>query len=204
MIDQLELMRVVEKYRGNAVVMPVFRASLAWPQVSRNPRRDIPIGTYRWGGAMGTGSSFALGVALARPDTKVIIFDGDGSLQMNLGSLVTVANKGPKNLYHFVIDNGVYATTGGQDTPAAGQSSLAAMAAAAGYAHSYEFDDLEDFATQAEQVLSQQGPVLISVKVVPDIRLPDGRSAPPRSSEPHLPHTPEVVATLKEELASAG
>ena len=46
MIDQLELMRVVEQHRGNAVVMPVFRASLAWPQVSRNPRRDIPIGTF--------------------------------------------------------------------------------------------------------------------------------------------------------------
>ena len=56
----------------------------------------------------------ALGIALAKPDTKVILFDGDGSLLMNLGSLVTIGNKAPKNLVHFVMDNGVYATTGGQ------------------------------------------------------------------------------------------
>ena len=150
---------------------------------------------------MGSGSSFALGVALAKLDTRVIIFDGDGSLQMNLGSLVTIANKSPRNLYHFVMNNGVYATTGGQDTPAAGQSSLPEMAAGAGYAHSYEFDDLEDFATQAGKILSQDGPTLISVAVVPDIQLPDERGAPLRPTEPHLPHTPEVVATLREELA---
>ena len=63
---------------------------------------------------MGKGSSIALGLALARPDIPIILFDGDGSLEMNLGSLVTVANKAPKNLYHFVIQNGVYAMTGGQ------------------------------------------------------------------------------------------
>ena len=100
------------------------------------------------------------------------------------------------------MNKGVYATTGGQDTPAAGQSCLSEMAAAAGYAHSYEFDDLEDFAMQAEGIFSQDGPTLISVAVAPDIRLADERGgAPARPTEPYLPHTPEVVATLREELA---
>ena len=178
MIDQLELMRVLEKFRGDAVVMPVFRANLAWNQVSNNPMRDVPIGTGEFPAVMGIGSSFALGLSLARPETKVILFDGDGSLLMNLGSLVTVANKAPKNLYHFVMDNGVYATTGGQDTPGANPASYTELARAAGYAACYEFDDLEDFAGQAEEVIGQEGPVLICVKTVPNIRGPRDGGAP--------------------------
>ena len=178
MIDQLELMRVLEKFRGDAVVMPVFRANLAWNQVSNNPVRDVPIGTREFPAVMGIGSSFALGLSLARPETKVILFDGDGSLLMNLGSLVTVANKGPKNLYHFVMDNGVYATTGGQETPGANPASYTELARAAGYAACYEFDELEDFASQAEEVMGQEGPVLICVKTVPNVQGPRDHSAP--------------------------
>ena len=182
MIDQLELMRVLEKYRGDAVVMPVFRANQAWNQVSTNPIRDVPIGTSEFPAVMGIGSSFALGLSLARPDTKVILFDGDGSLLMNLGSLVTVANQAPKNLYHFVMDNSVYATTGGQDTPGANAASYADLARAAGYAACYEFDDLEDFASQAEEVMGQEGPVMICVKTVPNIRGPRDQG-PPASTQ---------------------
>ena len=170
MIDQSQLMRVVEKLRGDAVVMPVFRANIAWTQVTGNPKRDVPVGTFEFPAAMGIGPSLALGFCLARPETKVILFDGDGSLLVNLGILVTIANKAPKNLFHFVMDNGVYATTGGQDVPGAGRASYADMARAAGYPHSYEFDDLEEFTSQAESVLSQEGPVLICVKTVPSIR----------------------------------
>ena len=87
MIDQLELMRILERIRGDAVVMPVFRANGAWSQVSNNPILDVPIGTLEFPAVMGIGSSFALGLSLARPETKIILFDGDGSLLMNLGSL---------------------------------------------------------------------------------------------------------------------
>jgi sulfopyruvate decarboxylase subunit beta len=125
MIDQVEMMKTIDKLRGDAVVVPVFRANIAWSRVTSNVRRDIPVG-----GAMGKASSVALGLALAQPNTKVILFDGDGSLLMNLGSLVTIANQSPKNLYHFVMDNGVYATTGGQDVPGAGLASYGEMARA--------------------------------------------------------------------------
>jgi sulfopyruvate decarboxylase subunit beta len=182
MIDQLELMRVLERLRGDAVVMPVFRANLAWNQVSNNPVRDVPIGTAEFPAVMGIGSSFALGLSLARPETKVILFDGDGSLLMNLGSLVTVANKAPKNLYHFVMDNGVYATTGGQDTPGTNPASYTEMASAAGYTACYEFDELEDFTGRAEEVMGQEGPVMICVKTVPNIRGPRDQG-PPVSDE---------------------
>ena len=92
MIDQLELMRILERVRGDAVVMPVFRANGAWSQVSNNPIRDVPIGTLDFPAVMGIGSSFALGLSLAKPETKIILSDGDGSILMNLGSLVTVDN----------------------------------------------------------------------------------------------------------------
>ena len=172
MIDQLEMMKVIDRYREDAVVVPTMRANGAWAQVSRNEKRDIPTG-----GAMGKTSSFALGMCLAQPGTKFIVYDGDGSLVMNLGTLVTIGDKAPSNMYHFVLDNGVYATTGGQDVPGAGVTDYADMARAAGYRHTYQFTDLEDFATQAEEIFNQEGPVLVWVKTIPDIRLPEERAA---------------------------
>ena len=200
MIDQLEFMRVLEKLRGDAVVMAVFQSNLAWTQVSHNPKRDVPIGTYEFPAAMGIGSSFALGLCLAQPETKVILFDGDGSLLMNLGSLVTIAGKAPRNLYHFVIDNGVYATTGGQDVPGSGRSSLAGVARGAGYAHSYQFDDLEEFALRAQEVLSREGPVLVCMKTIPSIRSP--REDSPAATPSISPGRPQAISNLLEEFGA--
>ncbi|MBI4201260.1 MAG: thiamine pyrophosphate-binding protein [Chloroflexi bacterium] len=188
-------MAIVRKYRGKAVVLPTMRANGAWASVSTNNRRDIPTG-----GSMGKTSSMGLGLALARPDVKVIVFDGDGSLEMNIGSLATIAGKRPKNLYHFVLQNGVYATTGGQPIPARDKISFAGMAAAAGYAASYYFDDLEEFSVSAERILEQEGPVFVCVRVVPDIRTNQMRgeeAAGPR-------RTPrQVLQEVKEELAAS-
>ncbi len=170
MIDQADMMSVVQKYRGDAVVIPVERAGVAWPQISTNQDRDISPTV------MGKASSFALGLCLSQPDTKVILLDGDGSLEMNLGTLVTVANKQPRNLYHFVLGNGMYATTGGQSIPGKDRVSFSGMARQAGYAAAYDFDDLEDFATQAEKVLSEPGPVLACLKMVPNPRTGEQRS----------------------------
>ena len=174
MIDQVALMEVVEQYRDNGIVVPTMTGSRGWNEVSRNKNRDIPLG-----GAMGKASSFALGVALAQPDKRVIIFDGDGSLLMNLGTLVTIAEKAPKNLYHFVLENGVYAITGGQPIPGNNKISFAGMAKEAGYASAFEFDDLEDFASRASEVMSSEGPVFICVKTTPEIQNePMGLRAP--------------------------
>ena len=192
MIDQVEMMQFLEKLRGDAVVVPTMRANVGLTGVSTHVRRDIPVG-----GAMGQASSFALGLSLAQPQTKVIVYDGDGSLVMNLGALVTIASKGPKNLYHFVLDNGVYATTGGQDVPGAGTTDYAEMARSAGYAHAYEFDELADFVTQAEEVLSKDGPVLVCIKTVPNIRPPEERAA--ARGRPAR-RTPEAILELKQEL----
>lgn len=165
MINQLDLMEVVEKYRGNAVVVPTMTGNRGWNQVSKDKDRDVPLG-----GAMGKASSFGLGVALAQPSINVIVFDGDGSLLMNLGTLVTIAEKAPKNLYHFVLENGVYAVTGGQPIPGNSKVSFAGLAREAGYTNAYEFDDLEKFASSAPEIFKSAGPVLICIKTVPEIQ----------------------------------
>ena len=97
---------------------------------------------------------------------------------------MTVGNMAPQNFYHFVLDNGVYGTTGGQDTPGSNGSSYAELARSAGYAAVFEFHELEDFDDEAEEVLTKLEPVLVCVKTVPDIRGP---------RQPGGPVNPEVI-----------
>ena len=166
MIDLFEAMRLVEDRRDDAVVITTMMGSRAWRQVSQKESLDLAVG-----GTMGKASSVALGICLARPDKRVILFDGDGSLLMNLGTLVTVGGQAPENLYHFVVYNGVYAVTGGQPVPNAGGFSFAGLARAAGYTAAFEFDDLEEFATSFDEVMSSKGPVLVSFKTEAELKL---------------------------------
>ena len=164
MITMNDALRLIEERREDAVVVPTMTASRGWQEISRSETLDLPVG-----GAMGKASSMALGLCLARPDKKFIVVDGDGSLLMNLGSLVTIGGTAPENLYHFVLDNGVYAVTGGQPTPNSGGISFAGIARAAGYARAFEFDDLEEFTTSVDEVMDGKGPVLVSIKTEPEI-----------------------------------
>ena len=112
MMETFAALQVISQHRGNAIVVATMTANFEWPQVSTNPGLDL-----MFSGAMGKASSMGLGLALARPDKKVIVLDGDGSILMNLGSLVTIANMAPPNLIHFVFENTVYCTTGVQSCP---------------------------------------------------------------------------------------
>ena len=172
MIEMRDAMRVIQDLRRGDVVLTTETSTMAWKDVARDPTLDLPIP------AMSKGSSVALGVALAQPHRRVILWDGDGSLLMNLGSLVTVAGKAPRNLYHIVLDNGMYAMTGGQPVPNAGRFSFEEMARAAGYPRIYRFDDLEDWTNEIPRVLEEPGPVLIVMETAPE--LTDWRNNPPR------------------------
>ena len=68
-------------------------------------------------GFMGGASSIGLGLALAEPERRVVVLDGDGSLLMQLGSLATVAGAKPPNYIHFLFNNGIYHTSGSQEIP---------------------------------------------------------------------------------------
>ncbi len=93
-------------------------------------------------GSMGLASSIGLGLALARPDKKVVVIDGDGSLLMNMGSLVTVFAANPSNLTWIVIDNGAYGSTGNQDTYAQ-LLDLVDVAKGVGFKNSHDFKDID-------------------------------------------------------------
>ena len=118
-------------------------------------------------GFMGGASALGLGVALPRPDVPVWILDGDGSLAMQLGSLVTIANATPPKFVHIVFHNGVYETSGAQPLPAEGRVSFAAMAEGAGYATTVRFDDVEAFDAELDDLLEADGPVLIELITQP-------------------------------------
>src|SRR5438552_423462 len=148
---------------GDAITITTEQAIGAWRAAVAEPPNEIPD-HLDIVGCMGSASTIALGIALAQPQRKVIIIDGDGSLLMQLGSLVTIAGAAPANLYHFVFENGVYETSGSQPLPGEGRFDLAQMAAAAGYADSRRFDAAAEFATALAGLLRQRGPVFVSVR----------------------------------------
>jgi phosphonopyruvate decarboxylase len=119
---------------------------------------------------MGLASSHGLGLALGRPDKRVVVLDGDGSLLMNLGTLVTAAELAPRNFFHFVCENGTYEANGGHPIPDQG-ADFAAMARAAGYPHAHDFADLASFATALPSLLTTPGPVFATLHVAPDAPL---------------------------------
>ena len=167
MINNVDAVRILDEHRADGLIITTMNAGnirFGMPSVTQHEESDFPMG-----GCMGKASSLGLGLALAQPQRKVMVLDGDGSLLMNLGTLVTISNKAPENFYHFVFDNGVYAVTGGQPTPADGTSSFKGLAEEAGYMATYEFDDMEELATNIDGILQQKGPVFICLKVAPEI-----------------------------------
>ena len=98
--------------------------------------------------AMGLASSMGLGIALARPARQVVVFDGDGSILMNLGGLTTLARYRPPNLVHVVFDNESLLSVGGFPTATSTGSDLAGIAAAAGVPRTRTVRDLDGFTTE--------------------------------------------------------
>ncbi len=158
MIQRTELLDTVQEVTTDEVIVPVMSAIKGWS--------ELPEYFY-WCTAMGYGSSVALGLALARPERKVIVLDGDGSLLMNLGSLVTIADLSPPNLIHIVLENGLYELPGAIPLPGRGKASLSGMARAAGIESIYEYDEIGDFRAGLVSLLAEQGPSFVSAKVAP-------------------------------------
>jgi thiamine pyrophosphate-dependent acetolactate synthase large subunit-like protein len=121
---------------------------------------DRPNNFYMWN-SMGMASSIALGLAIARPDLRVVVLDGDGSLLMNLGSLATEHSAGVRNLVHVVWDNGGWAITGGQPAGSHFGVDLEAVARGCGFAHTATVDDLDDFRTVFADAMAASEPWLI-------------------------------------------
>jgi sulfopyruvate decarboxylase subunit beta len=191
MLYAADVFRVFQPHRGDAIVIPTGTSGRQWRDFSTSEKRDLTLG-----GAMGQTTAAALGVALSLPNEKVVLFDAEGALLMNLGILATIAGMQPPNFYHFLLDNECYATTGGQPVPNAKNINYAGMAKEAGYAAAYRFDDLEAFERQVGSILRERGPVFVAIKVVPAIENePIGR----RQRRPARSRA-ETIRDLQEEL----
>ncbi len=167
MMKRDQCLKVLARHRNDEIVVAVYSAAQEWIHISPNELN------YTFTGAMGQGSSHGLGLALGRPDKRVIVLDGDGSLLMNLGTLVTIANAAPRNLIHCVCENGTYETNGAVSIPCAGKLCFAGIAREAGYPRTYEFDNLEEWDQRLEQILHEDGPVLVDLKVEPGEQYPE-------------------------------
>ena len=122
-----EALRAIYDRLGDSAVVTIMGAVAAELQ-SIGPRPNF----FYLQHAMGLASSVGLGIALSKPTVPVVVFDGDGSLLMNLGGLSTLARYKPKNLVHVVFDNESLLSVGGFQTATGTCTRLAEVAAAAG------------------------------------------------------------------------
>src|SRR5947199_7803468 len=121
---------------------------------------DRPRNFYMWN-SMGMASSIALGLALARPDLRVIVLDGDGSILMNLGSLATERATAVNNLVHIVWDNGGWEITGGQPAGSPFGIDLETVARGCGFLKTATVSDLETFRGVFGRAIADDVPWLI-------------------------------------------
>ena len=192
-MDLAEALEVVRDLRGNSVIVTAMRASLEWAKFEPHPRDLIYLPS-----SMGQATSVALGIALAQPDIRVIVFNGDGSTLMNLGSLVTITSQAPANLTVVVVDNGVYDITGCQTTAGStnGRSNgqaidYAALAQACGFEQRATYQSIIEWRDSAASILYAPGPVFISLEVRPQPKSGGSRSPGPG---------PERIRRLRTEL----
>jgi phosphonopyruvate decarboxylase len=153
--------KILARHVRDEIIVPVYQAAQEWHAI----QPDYAL-TYYSIGAMGQASSIALGLALARPDKRVVVLDGDGSLLMNLGSLVTIASQKPTNLLHFLCENGEYEANGGHPIPGRDQVDFPALARAAGYVRADRIETLDDFEAKIAGLLKEPGPVFVDLKLV--------------------------------------
>lgn len=190
MMHTAALLKVFAGHRGDAIVIS-GRGGRHWTQIS-DTALDIPLGDP----AMGGHSGFGLGLALAQPSRRVVLFDSEGDILMSLGQLPTIAEQAPANFYHFVLDNEVYATTGGQPVPNATRVDYAGIARASGYPRAVSFSELEDFTRELPGILAAPGPAFVALKVWPEVEnTPIGQRVRWRRRT-----ADKVVADLRSEL----
>ncbi len=158
-----EACRIVARIAKEDVVVITMSTMKVFPGIA--PRANfvtcVPL--------MGGSASLGLGIAIARPDVRVWVLDGDASLLMELGSLVTVAEAMPRNLVHLVFNNRVqYGGTANLASPRAGVVDFCGMARAAGYPMTVEIESAENMQATLSALPHDAGPVFGNVRIEPD------------------------------------
>jgi len=163
MMHTKEMLQIFAQHRGDSIVIS-GRGGRHWIEMS-DTAMDLPLGDPAMGGHAG----FGLGLALAQPDKRVVLFDSEGDILMSLGQLATIAEQAPANFYHFILDNEVYATTGGQPVPNSKKLDYAMIARGSGYPRAINIADIDQFRSELPGILATPGPVFVSLKVWPEV-----------------------------------
>jgi sulfopyruvate decarboxylase subunit beta len=159
MMNRLECLTIFARHVTNEIVVATYSTGTDW--LALTPERPLNYFAF---GAMGLASSHGLGLALGRPDKRVIVLDGDGSLLMNFGTLVTVGAVQPRNFIHFVGHNGSYEANGGHPIPNRAVD-FAGAARAAGIAKAHTIAELADFDARIGDLLKEEGPVFVDLLI---------------------------------------
>ncbi len=152
--------KVVNEHRGDSVVVTTMGSMNSTDKLEHSPLTVacVPL--------MGGAASLGLGIALARPERNTIILDGDASLLMELGGLVSVAETAPRNFFHILMNNRVqFAGLGNLETPGSIKVDFAGLAQASGYQAVYHFDSSEAFAEQLPKILQGPAPAFIDLAI---------------------------------------
>jgi phosphonopyruvate decarboxylase len=187
MMKRDECFRILARHVTDEIVIASYSSAVEWDELGARTRNYFSVG------AMGLASSHGLGLALGRPAQRVLVLDGDGSLLMNLGSLVTIGEVAPPNFYHFVCENGTYEANGGHPIPGRTNVDFAGFARSAGYRTVHEFSDLKMFEQQIGAALAEPGPVFVDLKMA---------AGGPQERDYSRIHGPQVRKAFREALAA--
>jgi thiamine pyrophosphate-dependent acetolactate synthase large subunit-like protein len=176
MLDRREFVQRLLVDRGDLLVVPGL-GSATYDVAAAG---DHPLNFYLWG-AMGGTAMIALGLALARPDRRVVAIPGDGDMLMGLGSLATIGVKQPNNLVVVVLDNARYGETGMQASHTDAGVDFAALALACRFRQARTLTRIEEAADVRKLLHAGDGPILVNAKIKPDdvprvLPLRDGHS----------------------------
>ena len=160
MLTKEELLQPLARVRTQEVVITCMSVTRPWGRIS-----DHELDFASADSAMGHTADLALGIALAQRSRRVLCLNGDGSMLMTLGTLATIVAAGPRNLVLFVLENRTYEITGNQVIPGAGRIDFPGMAEAAGFQRIYAFSRAPDYELALPELLTEDGPIFVSVQM---------------------------------------
>jgi sulfopyruvate decarboxylase subunit beta len=186
-MQKAQAIQTLAKHRGDAISVTTMQAAYPWHAAGQTSAFHIEAVA-----CMGSASSLGLGLALGAPDRRVMVLDGDGSLLMQLGSLVTIGAAAPAKFFHFVFSNGYYESSGNQPVPGAGRFDLVAMAKAAGYRFAVRYEQADELDRALPALFLREGPILIDLIIARDDATPRWSGVP----------MAEMVRTLRSDLGT--
>ncbi len=158
-MDLEEALSRIARHRTDEVVIGVMSSNLIWPFYSKS---DADL---HFTDPMGCAPGLALGLALSRPDVRVWVFNGDGSMLMYLGSLASIAGAAPSNLVFFLMDNGEWGRCGHVPLPGADKLDFAKVAEGTGWPRIHSFDNADELEAAMPEIKAAQGPVFVDMRV---------------------------------------